>query len=196
MSEYVFDATTRPRTEALDLIVVHWTAGIGDPAQVARTLLSRKLSIHFTIGSDGKVVQMASHDRRCAHAGHVNARSIGIEVVSPGLPGPVRDKEVHRGVVRATYEDHIRGRRVRMLDFTDAQTAALTVLVESLCDGLDVPRAVPVEPNGELVRRQMDAASLAAFRGVIGHYHCHDTKLDCGTAPLERFRVRWASKPC
>jgi N-acetyl-anhydromuramyl-L-alanine amidase AmpD len=192
MTVYRFDVTAPLRTEPLDLIVCHWTAGLGGPEQVARTLAARKLSVHYVIGTAGEVVQMASTDRRCAHAGHVNGRSIGIEVVSPGLPGTVHDREMRSGVRRRSYADHIRGRRVAMLDFTDAQTAALTALVESLCDSLSVPRAVPVEANGDLARRELSPREQAAFRGVAGHFHFHATKLDCGSAPLERLRLRWA----
>lgn len=188
-----FDHSTKPRTMPLDLVTIHWTAGIGGPERVARTLESRGLSVHYTIGVDGEVVQMASHDRRCAHASGINDRSIGIEVVSPGLPGPIRDKERVHGIVRAEYVDHVRGRRVTMLDFTAEQTSALTALVDSLCRDLGVPRVVPLEANGALARRRLELVELAKFRGVLGHYHAHPTKLDCGTRPLERLRVKWAA---
>lgn len=190
---FVFDATTRPRKLPASLIVLHWTAGIGDPAQVARTLAARRLSVHFTVGVGGEVVQQASLDRRCAHAGSpTNDRSIGIEVVSPGLPGPVREKERARGVERTVYAAKLRGRRVTLLDYTTAQAVAVETLVDDLCGELDVPRRVPCDAGGVLLARQLTAAELAAFEGVIGHFHCHRSKLDPGTAPLDRLRARWA----
>lgn len=195
--------STRPRTEPADLVCIHWTGGMGGPEQVYRTLLKRNLSIHFVIGPDGLVVQMASTSLVCAHAGKVNARSVGIEVVSPGLPGDshgnarqrlaasVWAKEQARGVRREAYVDEIRGRRVRMLDFTTVQTEALTILVESLCDELGIPKRVPTESDGSLTRRSLTTSELSSFRGVLGHYGAHETKLDCGTLPLERLRNRW-----
>ena len=124
-----------------------------------------------------------------------NKWSVGIEVVSPGIPGDVREKEAARGVEREEYDDVIRGRRVTMLDYTVRQTDALTLLIERLCDELKVARAVPLASDGTLLRRSMDAGELAAFRGIMGHYHCHETKLDCGTRPLERLRLRWGGRP-
>ena len=175
------------RTEPASLIVLHWTAGIGDPAQVARTLAARRLSIHFTIGVGGEVVQQAPLKARCAHAGTpVNGRSIGIEVVSPGLPGPVHDREWARGVRRDTYTAQIKGARRTMLDYTPAQATAVADLCKGLTYAFDIPRRVPTDPAGRLITRQLTPAELAAFSGVIGHYHCHRSKLDPGTRPLER----------
>ena len=189
---YAFDATTKRFPSPPSLIVLHWTGGIGGPDQVERTLASRGLSVHYAVSAAGDVVQLASLDRQCAHAGSVNRRSIGIEVCSPGFPGALHDREIARGIERDVYTDHIRGRAAKMVGQTAAQTDAVTALVESICSGLSIPRRVPLEPHGALVRRQLTPGEIVAFRGVLGHYHCHATKQDPGTAPLERLRERWA----
>lgn len=197
--------STRPRTQPVRGIVLHWTGGLRDPEGVYETLRARTsrgapdgLSVHYVVGVDGRTVQMAPHELVCLHAGPANDRSVGIEVCSPGLPGwpmgnPLSIIERKRGVHRELYRDRIRRRRVDMLDYTAAQIDAVTLLVETLCDALNVPRRVPLDARGELLRTTMTAAELASFRGLMGHYHCHPTKLDPGTRPLERFRVRWAT---
>jgi hypothetical protein len=129
----------------------------------------------------------------------MNDRSVGIEVVSPGIVGDpngkpsmrkahaVYTREKAAGIVRTVYAPTLRGRRPTILDYTTAQ------LVDDLCGELDVPRRVPCDAAGALIARQLTAAELEAFSGVIGHFHCHKSKLDPGVAPLERLRVRWAA---
>lgn len=193
--------STRPRTEKARAVVIHWTGGVRDHRGVYETLRARKrpstpdgLSIHFVVDPDGGVVQLAPLSLVCLHAGEANDWSVGVEVVCPGLAGSSQAfLERQRGVQREVYEDRVRGRRsVRMAAFTEAQSDAVTELCEHLCAKLGIARAVPTEADGSLVRRQMTAVELAAFSGVLGHYHCHPSKLDPGTRPLERLRVRWA----
>lgn len=190
--------STHPRARPATQIVLHWTAGTHGADAVYRTLRATVgprtpdgLSIHYVVDSDGTATQMCALDRVCLHAGAANAASVGIEVVSPGIPGSLSEGERERGVVRDEYDDRIRGRRVTMLDYTAAQAEAVSQLVEQICDRLHIPRSVPLEHDGSLMRRQMTDAELASYRGVLGHYHCHETKLDPGTRPLERLRLRW-----
>lgn len=198
--------STHPRTQPVRAVVIHWTGGAGGPAAVYRTLRTRVgprtpdgLSVHYVVGADGEVVQMAPHDLVCLHAGPANEWSVGIEVVSPGLPtGAAWERERKLGIRREVYRDKLKTSRrdgIAMLDFTDAQTAALVPLVEQICDVLRIPRAVPVDGAGELLRREMSAQELARFSGVLGHYHCHATKLDPGSRLLDRLRARWAAPP-
>lgn len=193
--------STHPRRERCRAIVLHWTGGAGGPAQVYRTLRSRTgprspdgLSVHYVVSAHGEIVQMAPTSLVCLHAGIANEWSVGIEIVSPGIPkGASYEREKKGGVVRPVYEDRMRGARrpLRMLDFTAAQTDAVMLLVESLCDTLGIARAVPIDDEGALLRREMAPTELAAFEGVLGHFHCHPTKLDPGTRLLERLRLRW-----
>jgi len=195
--------STRPRREPVRAIVLHWTGGAGGPAAVYRTLRTRSgprspdgLSIHYVVGTDGETVQMAPLSLVCLHAGIANEWSVGIEIVSPGFPmGTAHEREKKSGVRREVYADKLKTSRrtgVRMLDFTEAQTAAAMLLVETLCDSLKLPRRVPIEADGALARRELRPEELARFAGVMGHYHCHPTKLDPGTAILERLRVKWS----
>lgn len=190
--------STRPRKVPIRRIVLHWTGGQGDAAQLFRVL--RKtigprtpdgLSVHYGVQSDGLLTQYAPDSLVCLHAGEVNDDSIGFEVTCPGYPGSASRAEAKRGIVRTEYVDRIRGRRIRMLDYTAAQMATVTREVERLCAHHGIPRRVPTEADGSLMRRQMTPRELAAYAGILGHYHCHDEKNDPGTAPLEALRLRW-----
>lgn len=82
------------RPEAIDTIVIHYTSGgtlkgsvawFGNPKS--------KVSAHYIIGIDGKVIQMVKDENRAWHAGesslygahNVNDFSIGIELVNWGI---------------------------------------------------------------------------------------------------------------
>jgi N-acetylmuramoyl-L-alanine amidase len=197
MSMLRFDGlrSTRPRKEPPIWVVIHWTGGAGDAAQVYRTLRSSTsalapdgLSIHYIVEPDGNAVQMCSLDLVTMHAGSpVNARSIGIECVNPGFAGTAAHKrELRAGVKRDVYEARIHDRRVKILDFTEAQHAALRVLVGQLCERYRIPLEVPRSADGAVRAGKMSPRELAAFRGVLGHLHVSGSKADPGTRPLER----------
>jgi hypothetical protein len=38
----------------------------------------------------------------------------------------------------------------------------------------------------------MTDTELALFSGVLGHYHCHPSKLDPGTDLLDALRLKWS----
>jgi hypothetical protein len=112
---------------------------------------SRDVSWHFTIDVDGTVVQSADPDVwACWHAGQVNGRTVGIELVQ--------------------LDD---------LALYPAQLAAAAWLVELLCARYAIPRTVPVGPGcepwtriiPELMRRP-EGDSGASWRGVYGHRNC------------------------
>lgn len=79
--------------EVIDMLIVHYT-GMPD-AQVALDWLcaaESRVSCHYMVFEDGRIVQMVPEDRRAWHAGKafwrghrdINSRSIGIEVANPG----------------------------------------------------------------------------------------------------------------
>lgn len=191
--------SVRPRVAPPRLIVLHWTGGTGGLARlydVLRTTTGPRspdgLSVHYGIAPNGTAEQWAPDDLACLHAGVVNDHSLGVEVCSPGFStGSAWAREQSLGVRREEYEDRIRGRRARMLGYTPAQTLAVTALVERWCDAHGIPRRVPLEADGSLMRRQMSDRELAAYSGVIGHYHCHASKCDPGTRPLLDLAKRW-----
>lgn len=69
----------------LDTIVVHYTASSNIEGVIdwfKRT--SSKVSAHYVIGKDGRIVQMVDDSKKAWHAGKHNSRSIGIENVAKG----------------------------------------------------------------------------------------------------------------
>lgn len=150
------------------------------------------LSVHAGVAPDGITRRWAPDDLVTLHAGVANEPSLSAEVCSPGYStGRAWALERARGIVRREYVDRIRGVRVRMVDYTDAQHEAVFALISEWCARWGIPREVPREPDGSLMRRQMTARELARFRGVMGHYHCHAEKNDPGTAPLLTLARRW-----
>jgi N-acetyl-anhydromuramyl-L-alanine amidase AmpD len=195
--------STRPRVGRVRKIVIHTSGGIRPIAGLYETLRSRTgpktpdgLSAHYLGGVDGAIVQTAPHNLVCLHAGKANDDSVGLEFVCPLYDGKTAAKERARGVRRGIYRDAPRGGKVvRLVDLTPEQTAAMIELVEQLCDLLRIPRRVPLDAKGLLLRRAMTEAELDAYEGVLGHFHVPTApvvKLDPGTRPLDRLRHRWA----
>ena len=155
------------------------------------------ISVHGGIAVDGLDETWARDELVTLGAGIVNPYVVNLEVCSPGYshlrgkPNPAWLTEQARGVVRREYVDRIRGVRVRMLDYTDAQLESVARWVEERLDRWRIPRDVPREKDGSLMRRQMTPAELASFRGVMGHFHAHREKNDPGTAPLLWLARRW-----
>lgn len=89
----------KPRTKPITAIVIHYTASLNIEGTIAWfKSRSSKVSAHYVIGRDGRVVQMVADDQIAWHAGrsamrphladghpqkepNVNAFSIGIELV-------------------------------------------------------------------------------------------------------------------
>lgn len=172
---------------------------VGSLSLLFRVLRSRRgrrtpdgLSVHAGIAVDGVNERWAPDHLVTLHAGEINDRSLGIEVCSPGYStGRAWALERARGVVRDVYVDTIRGHALRMVDYTEAQHDAVLAIVSRWCDVHGIPRRVPTEADGSLVRRQLTPDELRAFSGVVGHFHVHRTKNDPGTAPLIRLARSW-----
>jgi len=83
----------RPDDTAPDMIVLHYT-GMEDPQAALERLRDpeAKVSCHYLVFEDGRIVQMVPEDKRAWHAGvssweghnDINGRSIGIEICNPG----------------------------------------------------------------------------------------------------------------
>ena len=91
--------SSRPRGVVIDTIVIHYTATGSLESTIAWFQNSAtKVSAHYVIGLDGRIVRMVPDDKRAYHAGvsewqgrpGVNAFSIGIELVNWG-PLKLRD---------------------------------------------------------------------------------------------------------
>jgi N-acetyl-anhydromuramyl-L-alanine amidase AmpD len=87
---------------------------------------------------------------------------------------PARN-ELVRGVIQ--------GEELSQYDFTPEQYAALTHLTATLCTifpkiTCDYPR----DAQGKLIPAKLPDAELAAYHGVMGHYHIQTNKTDPGPA--------------
>jgi N-acetylmuramoyl-L-alanine amidase len=81
------------RTRAPDMIVLHYT-GVPDNQEAINFLCNpdSKVSAHYVVLQDGRIVQLVAEARRAWHAGtsswagetDVNSCSIGIEIANPG----------------------------------------------------------------------------------------------------------------
>ncbi|WP_299621305.1 N-acetylmuramoyl-L-alanine amidase [Pelagibius sp.] len=83
----------RPDQQAVDILLLHYTGMESGEAALARMCdPAAKVSAHYCVEEDGRIVQLVGEDRRAWHAGvalwkgarDINARSIGIEIVNPG----------------------------------------------------------------------------------------------------------------
>ena len=85
---------------APDMIVLHYTGMPSGEAALERLCApDSKVSAHYVVFEDGRIVQCVPEDRRAWHAGlsswcgetDINSRSIGIEIVNPGHEFGYRD---------------------------------------------------------------------------------------------------------
>lgn len=68
-------------------------------------------------------------------------------------------------------------------DFTPQQYTALARLTATLCQVFpNLPCDYPRDSEGRLVARQLSEDTLAAYRGLLGHYHIQTNKVDPGPA--------------
>jgi N-acetyl-anhydromuramyl-L-alanine amidase AmpD len=102
----------RPPGAAINCIVLHATVEPTTEGTMALFLTpERKISAHFVVGRDGRVVQMVRAEQRAWHAGasvldgigQVNDYSIGIEMVNSNDgtdPYPQAQLEAVAGIIR------------------------------------------------------------------------------------------------
>ena len=83
----------RPDGTTIDMLVLHYTGMQTAKAAVERLCdAEARVSAHYLIHEDGRVLQMVEENSRAWHAGaawwrgnsDINGRSIGIELVNPG----------------------------------------------------------------------------------------------------------------
>lgn len=146
-------ARAKDAAKAIVLHTVHGKRGAlkpgGKPSKRAESYAryqaatARDVSWHFTIDTDGTVVQSADPALwLCWHAGAVNAWTIGIELV--------QDAD------GTLYE---------------ATLASTVALCELLCASLSIPRRLPVDASGKPSRGVIAALTGARgpWGGVFGH---------------------------
>jgi len=172
----------------------------------------RGLSSHFLLDVDGTIYQTLDVKERARHSGPANDRSVGVEIANMGAyedeaefdkwykpdagGWPVfQPNEVNgstgirtRGFVarpsrRELVAGRIHDRDLYQYDLTDAQYDSLAKLSAALCRAL--PRILPDAPraaNGEVRKGVLSPDELAKFRGILGHYHVTEDKIDPGPA--------------
>jgi N-acetylmuramoyl-L-alanine amidase len=95
VSEVVPSPNHEPRVGSTrpDMIVLHYTGMTDGPAALAQLCRpGSRVSSHYVVFEDGRIVQCVAEARRAWHAGvsswqgesDINSRSIGIEIVNPG----------------------------------------------------------------------------------------------------------------
>jgi N-acetylmuramoyl-L-alanine amidase len=102
--------------DAPDMILLHYTGMESAEAALARLLdPAAKVSSHYFVHEDGRVLQLVPEARRAWHAGEalwdgerdINSRSIGIEIVNPGHDFAIPDfPRADRGRDRAVPRHH------------------------------------------------------------------------------------------
>lgn len=90
----------RKDNRAPDMILLHYTGmPTGEAAMQRLTTAASKVSAHYVVFEDGRIVQCVPEERRAWHAGEsswageadINSCSIGIEIVNPGHEFGYRD---------------------------------------------------------------------------------------------------------
>lgn len=88
------------RKHEIDMLVLHYTGMETGQAALDRMCdPDAKVSAHYMVWEDGRVVQLVGEDKRAWHAGvsnwqgdeDLNSRSIGVEIVNPGHEFPLTD---------------------------------------------------------------------------------------------------------
>lgn len=165
-------------------VVWHWTAGERAAEGVCSTLRSRKLSIHYVIDADGRIVECADPATTVAyHAGTANEWTVGVEIVSRGVQAalPARPRE--------PVSVRVHNRPVAALNFTVAQYLSIQSLAEQLSHDLGIPRVCAgYEPT------VMPLGEQKAFAGHLEHAHLSAGKVDSGGLVMRFLRERWGIK--
>lgn len=84
---------------------------------------------------------------------------------------------------RSPVVGRIHGKLMAQYDFTNEQYRALAKLVATVCTVLpEIKLEFPREADGLVAARELSAAELADFHGIVGHYHLTKQKQDPGPA--------------
>jgi len=222
------DYQTTKRAANIDILCGHWTAGeagiktvdddgprvvYGMKNRMSTKMAGRKLrvSVGFVIGAcDPSDPEKEAGIWQCLDlgttgnvhvgSGAVNARSIGVEIVSAGVPGRlnVRNRESMKRTLNGSsktvvkfYPGQIKAwnRLANLLTLTpeNAMTREELEIAFKLDEtGIRIPRQVPLAPNGVLLSKRMTRKQMENFSGVIEHLHMFDTKkIDAGLFCVE-----------
>ncbi len=178
----------------VDQIVVHYDAA-GSSRRCFEVLHDeRGLSAHFLVDVDGVIYQTLDVRERARHARAANDRSVGIEIANMGaydtpeaLMAAQRVLD-ERSQTRARDPSemvigYLQGRRLHQFPFAEAQYESLVLLTRALREALPAVQPVcPLDGDGGVCDRVLDAESQEAFAGILGHFHVSGAKVDPGPA--------------
>jgi len=191
----------------VDQFVIHYD-DCGYSALCFKILQQRRLSVHFLIDVDGTIYQTLDLVDAAQHATTSNSRSVGVELAGIGARPPGDQKEFPKWYRRDAagqtklhlpveaplrYDggpirpDRVRGvihrQALEQYDFTPEQYAALSKLTAALCRALPLIACdFPQDAAGRLITKKLPDAEIERFRGVLGHYHIQENKVDPGPA--------------
>jgi N-acetylmuramoyl-L-alanine amidase len=172
----------------------------------------RGLSVHFMLDLDGTIYQTLDVKEKAWHATIANSRSIGIEIANRGayptpnllkqwyaedangrtritIPLALGDggertknfiaRPIRDGIVRGP----VQGESLVQYDFTPEQYASLIKLTATLCTVFPkITCDCPRDEHGRVITHKLPDAELAAYHGLLGHYHIQTNKQDPGPA--------------
>jgi len=138
------------KTENPQGVLIHHTVTYNLNATVAY-FKRNAVDVHFVIGHDGKVVQMANANTRCAHAGKskwkdmvgLNDYFVGIELVNLGPLKKVGD--TYHDCYGRTFTGKVRERKAFGHQYWEACTGAQEAVLEDLCKWLRDRYGIPPE---------------------------------------------------
>lgn len=168
-----------PLPGIVDQIVLHYD-GFGSSRLCFEHLAERQLSAHFLIDVDGTVYQTLDLQERAYHATVANNRSIGIEIANIGA-FPIGEMGI--AAMHNPSRGTVNGIELAQEDFTPAQYAALGRLIDALCQTFPrISRDFPRNTDGGVAKSKLSDGELANFRGILGHFHIQENKVDPGPA--------------
>jgi N-acetyl-anhydromuramyl-L-alanine amidase AmpD len=183
----------RPRPPGpIDLFVLHHD-GCRSSRQCYDVLAERKLSVHLMLDRDGTIYQALDLRTACAyHASEANQRSIGVEICNPvriERDDPKDPRPV--GILEVTNAG-AEGARRSVLGFYPKQVEAVIALARAISSIFAIPLQLPQasSPTSTAgVTRGIDARVVqGSFRGICGHYHLKETKIDPGVSLWQPMR--------
>lgn len=143
---------------ALNIILLHYTGMVDADAALERLCsAASKVSSHYLVFEDGRIVQMVPENRRAWHAGvsswagmtDINSSSIGIEIANPG---------------------HEFG----YVDFPKRQIAAVTALCRSILKRYTIPQTRVLGHSDVAPSRKQDPGEKFPWRTLyeagVGHW--------------------------
>lgn len=191
----------RPDNGAIDILLLHYTGMESGEAALARLCdPAAKVSAHYLIEEDGRVLRLVPEHRRAWHAGlsswqgasDINARSIGIELVNPGhefgyrlFPDAQMTALIELGVCLITRNAIPRRRVIGHSDVAPLRK-------EDPGELFDWPRlaaaGLGLWPQGPLGSGAMGEADAKALLATIGYGYAEEDFVAVLTAFQRHFR--------